>query len=191
MPCCATQGICIIWFYLSLQLSGVGLLSHQVMPHSATPWTAAFQASLSFSISQSLLRFMSIEPVMPSNHLILCQPFLLLLSVFPSIRDFSNELALCIRWPYRWESWGLEGVNNSLKRPLTSRESGFRQKPPVPNVTSGPARTWGSKTEPTFHKGASIHQVGSRPRCKMTRSVNSHRHQNTPDLMTPTQRTPS
>ena len=111
----------------------------------ATPWTAAFHASLSFTISQSLLRLMSIESVMPSNHLIFCQPFLLLPSIFPSIRIFSTEVALCIRWPYRWESWGLEGVNGSLKSPLTSRQSGFRQKPPVPNVTSGPARTWGWK----------------------------------------------
>jgi len=63
----------------------------------ATPWTAAHQASLSFTISHSLLKLMSIELVMPSNHLILCHP-LLLSSIFPSIRFFSNELALCIRW---------------------------------------------------------------------------------------------
>ena len=67
-----------------------------------TPWTAACQASLSFTISQSLLKLMSIELVMPSNHLILCHPFLLLPSIFPSIRVFSNELALCIRWPKYW-----------------------------------------------------------------------------------------
>ena len=65
----------------------------------ASPWTAARQASLSFTISWSLLRLMSIESVMPSNHLILCFPLLLLPSVFPSIRVFSNESALCIRWP--------------------------------------------------------------------------------------------
>ena len=63
-----------------------------------TPWTAACQASLSFTISQTLLKFMSIELVMPSNHLILCCPLLLLPSIFPSIRVFSNESALCIRW---------------------------------------------------------------------------------------------
>ena len=63
-----------------------------------TPWTAACQASLSFTISQSLLKFMSIESVMPSNHLILCRP-LLLPSIFPSIRVFSYELVLHIRWP--------------------------------------------------------------------------------------------
>ena len=65
----------------------------------AAPWTAAHQASRSFTISQSLLRFMSIESVMLSNLLILCHLYLLLPSVFPSIRVFSNELALLIRWP--------------------------------------------------------------------------------------------
>ena len=59
----------------------------------ATPWTAAHQASLSIANSQGLLKFMSIESVMPSNHLILCHPLLLLPSIFPSIRVFSNELA--------------------------------------------------------------------------------------------------
>ena len=67
----------------------------------ATPWSAAHQTSLSFTISQSLLKFMSIELVMPSNHLVLCHP-LLLPSFFPSIRVFSNELALHIRWPKYW-----------------------------------------------------------------------------------------
>ena len=62
-----------------------------------TPWTAAHQVSLSFTISQSLLKLMSIESVMPSNHLILCHPLLPLPSIFPSIRVFSNELAVCIR----------------------------------------------------------------------------------------------
>ena len=68
----------------------------------ATPWTAARQASLSFTISQSLFRLMSIESVMPSNLLILCRPLILLPSIFPSIRVFSNESALCIRWPKYW-----------------------------------------------------------------------------------------
>ena len=65
----------------------------------ATPWTAACQASLSFTISHSLLKHMSTESVMPSNHLILCRPLLLLPSIFPGISVFSNESALCIRWP--------------------------------------------------------------------------------------------
>ena len=64
----------------------------------AIPWTEACQASLSFSISRSLLKLMSIQLVMPTNHLILCRPLLLLPSVFPSIRVFSNESALLIRW---------------------------------------------------------------------------------------------
>ena len=67
-----------------------------------TPWTAAHQASLSFTISQSLLKLMSIELMMLSKHLILCRPLLLLPSIFPSIRVFSNESALHIRWPKYW-----------------------------------------------------------------------------------------
>ena len=67
-----------------------------------TPRTAAHQVSLYFTISWSLLKLMSIESVMPSDHLILCHPLLLLPSIFPSIRVFSIELALCIRWPEYW-----------------------------------------------------------------------------------------
>ena len=78
------------------------LFSHSVMSDSATPRTAACKASLSFTISHGLLKLISIESVIPSNHLILCHPLLLLPSFFPSIRVFSNELALCIRWPKYW-----------------------------------------------------------------------------------------
>jgi len=67
-----------------------------------TPWTAAHQASLSITNSQSLLKCMSIELVMPFNHLILCHPLLLPPSIFPSITVFSNESVLCIRWPKYW-----------------------------------------------------------------------------------------
>ena len=67
-----------------------------------TPWTAACRASLSITNSQSLLKLMSIMSVMPSNHLILCRPLLLLPSIFPSIRVFSSESALPIRWPKHW-----------------------------------------------------------------------------------------
>ena len=74
-------------------------LSDSLRPHGLT---AACQASLSFTMSWSLLKLMSIESVMPSNHLILCRPLLLLPSVFPSIRVFSNESALCIRWQKYW-----------------------------------------------------------------------------------------
>ena len=66
------------------------------------PWTIAHEASLSFTVSRSLLKLMFIESVMPSNHFILCRPLLLLPSVFPSIRVFSNESVLRIRWPKYW-----------------------------------------------------------------------------------------
>ena len=72
------------------------------MSYSATAWTVAHHASLSFTISWSLLKLMSIESMMPSNYLILCRPLLLLPSIFPSIRVISNEWALCIRWPKYW-----------------------------------------------------------------------------------------
>ena len=85
-----------------LSLSSRVSVAFQSLSHVrlfATPWTAARQASLSFTISQSLLKLMSIESVMPSDHLILCRPLLLLPSIFPSIRVFCNESALHIRWP--------------------------------------------------------------------------------------------
>ena len=77
-------------------------VSSVTLSDSVTPWTAERQASLSITNSRSLLKFVSIESVMPSNHLILCHPFLLLPSIFPSIRVFSNESALCIKWPKYW-----------------------------------------------------------------------------------------
>ena len=77
-------------------LSGVQLFE--------TSWTAACQASLSITNSQNLLKLMSIKSVMPSSHLILCHPLCLLPSIFPSIRVFSNESVLCIRWPKYWSS---------------------------------------------------------------------------------------
>ena len=82
------------------QFSSVQSLSHVRL--YATPWTTACQASLSIAKSQSLLKLMSIESVMPSSHLIVCCPLLLLPSVFPSIRVFSKESALHIRWPKYW-----------------------------------------------------------------------------------------
>ena len=78
----------------------VQLLSH--VQFFVTPWTTACQASLSFTISQSLLKLMSIKSVIPSNHLILCHLLLLLPSIFPSIRIFSSESALRISWPKYW-----------------------------------------------------------------------------------------
>ena len=85
----------IMWNYCSVQLPSCVWCS-------ATPWTAARQASLSITNSRSLLKLMSIESVMPSNHLILCHPLLLPPSIFPSIRVFSNESVLRIRWPKDW-----------------------------------------------------------------------------------------
>ena len=100
--------ICIFSFSSTLrrkvknffQFSSVQSLSHVRL--FVNPWTAARQASLSITNSQSLPKLMSIESVMPSNHLILCHPLLLLPSIFPSIRVFSNELVLRIRWPKYW-----------------------------------------------------------------------------------------
>ena len=106
-----------------------------------TPWTAALQAFLSFTISRSLLKLMSIESVMPSNHLILCCPLLLLPSIFPSIRVFSSESVLCIKWPkycsfsisssseysglvsFRIEWFDLLAGQGALKSPPTQFES--------------------------------------------------------------------
>ena len=76
--------------------------SRSVVSNSETPWTAACQASLSITNSRSPPKPMSTESVMPSNHHILCSPLLLLLSIFSSIRVFSNESALCLRWPKYW-----------------------------------------------------------------------------------------
>ena len=81
------------------------LLSVQLLSHVqlfVTPWTAAHQASLYITNSRSLLKLMSIELVMPSNHLILCHPLLLLPPILPSIRVFSSESTLCMRWPKYW-----------------------------------------------------------------------------------------
>ena len=83
-----------------LQFSSVQSLSHVWL--FAIPWTAAHQASLSITISWSPPKPMSIQSVVPSNHLILCRPLLLLPSIFPSIKVFSNESALCIRWSKYW-----------------------------------------------------------------------------------------
>ena len=83
-----------------IQFSSVQSLSHVWL--FATPWTAACQASLSITNSQRLLKFTCTELVMPSKHLILCHPLLLLPSICPSIRVFSNESVFCIRWPKYW-----------------------------------------------------------------------------------------
>ena len=112
----------------------------------ATPWTAACQASLSITNSQSLPKPMSIESVMPSSHLILCRPLLLLPSIFHSIRVFSNESALRIRWPnigisasasilpmniQDWFPLGLTGLNTLLQGTLKSLLQHHSSKPSI------------------------------------------------------------
>ena len=89
------------WLYLVVFVVAiVQSLSHVHL--FVTPWTAGYQASLSFTISRSLLKLKSIKLAMPSNHLVLCRPLLLLPSIFPNIRVFSNESSLRIRWPKYW-----------------------------------------------------------------------------------------
>ena len=105
----------LVWWVLGLPISSVQSLSHVQL--FATPWTPARQASLSITNSQSLLKLMSIESVIPYNHPILYCPLLLLPSIFPSIRVFPNESVLFIKWPKYWsfsfnispssEHWGL------------------------------------------------------------------------------------
>ena len=89
-----------ILYWHNIFSQSVQLLSHVGL--FVTPWTATRQASLSITNSQSLLKRMSIKPVMPSNHLILCPPLLLLPSIFPSIRVFSSKSVICIMWPKYW-----------------------------------------------------------------------------------------
>ena len=95
--------------------------SYSVVSDSVTPWTAAHHASLSITNSWSLLKFMSIELVMPSNHLILCCPLLLLPSIFPSTKVFSNESALCIRWPKYWNFSLSISPSNEYSGPISFR----------------------------------------------------------------------
>ena len=101
------------------QFSSIQLLS--CFQLFETPRTAAHQASLSFTNSQSLLRLMSIESVMLSNHLILCSPHLLLLSVFSSIRVFPNESVLHIRWPNYWSFSFSISLSNEYSRLISFR----------------------------------------------------------------------
>ena len=109
-----------------------------------TPWTAACQASLSITNSQSLLKLMSTESVMPSNHLILCHTLLLLPSIFPSIRVFSNESVLCTTWPKYWsfsfsispsnEFRGLISQDGLVGSPCCPRDS--QESSPTPQFKS-------------------------------------------------------
>ena len=95
--------LCKFELFILFQIFAVVTQSLSCVWLLVTPWTAARQASLSFTISQNLLELMSIELMMSSNHLIFCRPHLLLPSIFPSIRVFSNELALHIRCIWMWE----------------------------------------------------------------------------------------
>ena len=100
--------MCLLAFGLSIRTTyrlwakALYHFSCSVVSNSATPWTAAHQASLSITNSRSLPKLMSIELVIPSNHLIFCHPLLLLPSIFTNITVFSNESALCINWPKYW-----------------------------------------------------------------------------------------
>ena len=96
-----TEFSCWSVMFYTLELGIVAQLLNHIWLF-VTPWTAACQNSLSFTISWSLIKFMSPESVMLSNHLIFCHPLLLLPSVFPSVRVFSNELALHVKWPKYW-----------------------------------------------------------------------------------------
>ena len=119
------------WFFVLLSFFWYCWVSFGIVVESlscvwlfSTPWAAARQASLSFAVSWSLLRFMSIKLVMLSNHLILCHPFLLLLSIFPSIRVFSNELALH-RWPKYWSFRFKISPSNEYSRLISLRIDWF------------------------------------------------------------------
>ena len=107
------------------QGSPVSQFRDSVMRGSATPWTAVRQASLSITNSQSLLKLMSIESVMLSNHLTLCCPLLLLPSIFPSIRVFSNESVLYLRWPKYWSFSFSISPSNELSGLIFLQYKGF------------------------------------------------------------------
>ena len=124
-----------LWSLYLVQFSSVQSLSHVQL--FATPWTAAHQASLSITNSQSLLKLMSIELVMPSNHLILCHSLLLLPSIFPSIRVFSNESVLHIRWRKYWSfSFNISPSNeySGLISPCSPRDA--PESSPTPQFKS-------------------------------------------------------
>ena len=101
---------------VSVSLSvNILLFNHSVVSDFVTPWTTAHQTSVSFTTSRSLLKLMSIKSVIPSNHFTLSHPLLLLPSVFPSIRIFSGESALCFRWPKYWSfSFSISPSNEYL-----------------------------------------------------------------------------
>ena len=151
-----------------LQFSSVQLLS--CVRFFATPWTAASQASLSITNSWSLLKLMSIESVMPSNHLILSPPLLLLPSIFPSIRVFSNESVLHIRWP-KYQSFNFNISPSSEYSGLISFRTdwldlvsvqGTQESSPTPqfkNINSSALSFLYSPTLTSIHDYWKNHQV--------------------------------
>ena len=110
------NNICTTILYLK-----VNCCCCSVVRFFATPWTTALQASLTFTISRSLLKLMSTESVMPSNHLVLCHPLLFLPSIFPSIRVFFNESTLHIRWPKYWSFSFSISPSNEYSRLISLR----------------------------------------------------------------------
>ena len=108
-----------------LHYAHVLLFIHCHIQFLETPWTVARQASLFFTISWSLLKLMSTESIMPSNHLILCHPLLLLPSIFPSIRVFSSESALLITWPKYWSFSFSISLSNEYSGLISSRIDWF------------------------------------------------------------------
>ena len=119
-----------------IYISSVQLLSHVRL--FATSWTAALQVSLSITNSQSLPKLMSIESVMPSNHLILCHPLLLPPSIFPRIRAFSNESVLCIRWPKYWSFSFSISPSNEYSGLISFRMDWVALKSPIQKQMSLP-----------------------------------------------------
>ena len=141
-PCVPSLPECF-FLQITIQFSSFQF-SCSVLSDFATPWTAARQGSVSIANSRSLLDFMSIELVMPSSHLILCHPLLLLLSIFPSIRVCSNESVLHIMWPKHWsfsfnispsnEYSGLISFSGLLGSPCSPRNS--QKSSPTPQFKS-------------------------------------------------------
>ena len=115
------QETCTDMYWSTVIDSSVQLLSRVQL--FATPWAAAYRASLSITNSRGLLKLMSIESVMPSSHLILCHPLLLPSSIFPSIRVFSNESVLHMRWPKYW-SFSFN-ISPSNEHPVSLQSKGF------------------------------------------------------------------
>ena len=141
---------------LIIQFSSVQLL--KCVQLFATPWTAARQASLSITNSQSLLKFMSIESVMPTNHLILCCPLLLLPSTFPSIRVFSNKLVLHIRWPKYWSFSFSISPSNECSR-LTSLKIDWLDLPAVQRTLKSIPQHHNSKVSILLHSAFFMTQL--------------------------------